>query len=372
MPSRGIKLSIFADQFNSLAGGGRFVRGLITSLVSTPDILERIESVCIILTQGEAPIDIQNLPPKVSVLRRRFPSRLRDTFLANAFGFVMPRVDVAYGPFYYAFPNSGKARVVTVHDLSCFNERYHPPREAIHASSSLSKMVHSCQAIVCDSDATLRDFRQQWPHLASKAVRIYPGVYGFDSPSRASGNERNNSILVVGTLEPRKNYAVILEAFTRLCSELGTNAPKLDIYGSPGWMTQGVEERIHQLQIEGRCNWVRDATDEQLVAAYSNAGVFSYLSQSEGFGYPPFEAAYARCPMVLSNASSVGEIWASHAYCVPPDNVDEIVKGWKWALALNGDARDAVLSAQERCAREYTWFRAISEYVCLFESLTLK
>jgi glycosyltransferase involved in cell wall biosynthesis len=134
-------------------------------------------------------------------------------------------------------------------------------------------------------------------------------------------------------------------------------------------MSEHVAQRLLALQAAGRCQWLRQATDEQLAAAYAKAGVFTYLSWSEGFGYPPFEAAYARCPMVLSSASSVGEIWSGHARCVAPQDVAGIVAGWKWALALKGAERETVVAAQAARAREFTWHRAVSEYMAFWEQL---
>jgi glycosyltransferase involved in cell wall biosynthesis len=109
-----------------------------------------------------------------------------------------------------------------------------------------------------------------------------------------------------------------------------------------------------------------------LAEAYAKAGVFTYLSLSEGFGYPPFEAAYARCPMVLSSASSVGEIWSGHARCVDPLDVEGIVAAWKWALSLGGAEREAVVAGQERRAREFTWTRAVNEYLAFWGGLVVK
>ena len=113
---------------------------------------------------------------------------------------------------------------------------------------------------------------------------------------------------------------------------------------------------------------VNTAIDEQLADAYSNEGVFSYISLHVRFGYPPFEAAFARCPMVLSSASSVGEIWSGYAKCVDPLNVEEIIAGWKWALALSPRELEAVVACQERRVREFTWRRAVQEYTSFWKS----
>jgi glycosyltransferase involved in cell wall biosynthesis len=367
-----MKISILADQLGSPVGGGRFIHGFLTALFSDQNILDRLDHVCIVATQNESVAGLGPLPSRVSVVRRRFPGRWRQTVLARLFGYTLPDVDVAYGPFYYAFPCRAQVRVITVHDLSCFDERFHPAESARKTSALLTKMAHQCEGVVCDSDATLADFQSRWPQLAHKAVRIYLGVSDIGALRANPQPVREHSILAVGTIEPRKNYPTLLDAYDHLVHEQGGAAPMLMVVGNMGWMSERVGQRLLALQAAGRCQWLRQATDEQLADAYATAGVFTYLSWSEGFGYPPFEAAYAGCPMVLSSASSVGEIWSGHARCVAPQDVEGIAAAWKWALALKEAEREAVVAAQAARAREFTWSRAVNEYMAFWDKLVNK
>ena len=345
------------------------MHGFLTALFSDASTLDRLASVDIVATQNEPVASLGALPPRVSVVRRRFPARLRLTRLGSLFGYTFPTVDVAYGPFYYAFACRAQARVVTMHDLSCFDERFHPRERARKTATLLTKMAHVCEGVACSSDATLREFQTRWPHLAHKAVRIYCGVSSIGAPVSSQPRSPTHSILAVGTIEPRKNYPTLLDAFERLIHEQGDAAPMLTVVGSTGWMSESVKQRLLALKGAGRCLWLSQASDAELADAYAKAGVFTYLSWSEGFGYPPFEAAYARCPMVLSSASSVGEIWSGHARCVAPQDAAEIAAGWKWALALKDAEREVVVATQERRAREFSWCRALNEYLAMWEKL---
>jgi len=362
-----LRLAILADQLGSPVGGGRFIRGFLTAMFFEPDILEQFDHVYLVATQNEPVSCLGPLPPRVSIVKRRFPSQLRQTPFAALFGYALPAVDVAFGPFYYAFPLRSGARVITVHDLSCFNHQYHPPRKARKQAAQLARMVHECDGVICSSDATLSEFQRLWPHLGHKAIRIYCGVSAVMTQPSNPQPILKRSILAVGTIEPRKNYPTILDAFERLVHEQGDEAPVLTVVGSMGWMSDSVEHRLLSLQAAGKCQWLRKASDEQLADAYDKASIFTYLSLSEGFGYPPFEAAYAHCPMVLSNASSIGEIWSHHAKCVDPKDVSEIVAGWKWAMALTSSQREAVVTCQKKRAMEFTWSRTIHEYMAFWE-----
>lgn len=336
-------------------------------MLSDPSILGQFDRVDIVASQNEPVESLGPLPPGVSIVKRRFPARLRLTPFAAVFGYGLPAVDVAFGPFYYAFPSRAEARVVTVHDLSFFNSQFHPLAKSQKTTAEVTRIVNECDGVVCISEATLREFRAQWPHLAHKAVMIYNGVSADDIPSASTSPVRDRSILAVGTIEPRKNYPTLLDAFERWVREEGDRAPMLTILGNRGWMSESVEQRLMSLQAAGTCRWLRNASDEDLADAYSRAGVFTYLSLYEGFGYPPFEAALARCPMVLSSKSSVGEIWSGHARCVDPMKTEDIIAAWKWALSLDDRERAVVVKKQETRAREFTWSRTVQEYASFWK-----
>ena len=77
--SNRLRLSVLADQLTSSVGGGRFLRGFLSALLSDPNMQELFDHVYILVTQGESIECLGDLPPRVSVIYRRFPNRLRHT-----------------------------------------------------------------------------------------------------------------------------------------------------------------------------------------------------------------------------------------------------------------------------------------------------
>lgn len=368
-----IRLNLLVDQFGATGGSGTFTTGFVRELLRDADSMQYIERLSLVASQGETLSALGALPPGVAAVAQRFPSRLRGTVLERFVGASAPRADVAHGMFYYVFPGQGRHAVVTAHDLSLLHEEFHPLAHRRRQLAALTATLRRCRAVVLDSDAMVAEFRQRWPGFAGTARRIYLGVTatGAAAPPEKRSEVKGGRplILVVGTLEPRKNYARVLDAFEHLLREAGERAPEMAIVGGAGWMSDAVIARMAALQASGRFRWVRDADDATLAGLYRRATVFSYLSLYEGFGYPPFEAALAGVPMVLSNASSVGEIWGGHARCVAPEDVGGIVTAWKWALALEGADRQLVVARQLRRAREFTWSRCAREYVGLYREL---
>jgi glycosyltransferase involved in cell wall biosynthesis len=106
-------------------------------------------------------------------------------------------------------------------------------------------------------------------------------------------------LLVVGTVEPRKNHAVLLDAFEAVRAE----HPELHlvVVGRPGWRNAETIERLERLGASGApVHWLRDASDPELDELYRRAFLVVASSFSEGFGLPVAEAL-ARGRAVLSS-----------------------------------------------------------------------
>jgi glycosyltransferase involved in cell wall biosynthesis len=170
-------------------------------------------------------------------------------------------------------------------------------------------------------------------------------------------------ILAVGTVEPRKNYDAVLDCFEELLRIRGDSQTKLVVVGAAGWECAHTIARLSALEETGRVVWRRSATDGELAAWYKRATVFTYLSLYEGFGYPPFEAALAEVPMVLSNRSSIGELWSGRALCVDPTDQAAVVRAWLEVLDGHNDFRQRLIRSQHEWASRFTWSKAVGEYV---------
>lgn len=95
--------------------------------------------------------------------------------------------------------------------------------------------------------------------------------------------------LMVGTVEPRKGYGEMLDAFEHLWVKGSTH--KLVIVGRPGWMTEGLQRRIlTSPHLNDRLFWFDSASDEVLHVLYENCKGIIAASFAEGYGLPLLEA----------------------------------------------------------------------------------
>lgn len=116
---------------------------------------------------------------------------------------------------------------------------------------------------------------------------------GLDAAGRAiiDAMERRPTILMVGTIEPRKGHDVLLAAFDQWRSECAEAVPDLVLVGRPGWRTEALQRRMHDHPALGQnFHWLNDASDELLAELYRRAQLVVVPSYGEGFGLPVAEA----------------------------------------------------------------------------------
>jgi glycosyltransferase involved in cell wall biosynthesis len=156
-------------------------------------------------------------------------------------------------------------------------------------------------------------------YLGSGLDCIVTAPHALDGVTAAFGREPDNTYIVVGTIEPRKNHSRILDAFDVLWSE-GTMV-NLFIFGRLGWRSEDLARRIRRhAQFGHRLVWFESATDAELEYAYRHAAALIFASQCEGFGLPLVEAMQYGLPVLASDIAIFREIGADYpSYFDPRD-----------------------------------------------------
>jgi glycosyltransferase involved in cell wall biosynthesis len=175
-------------------------------------------------------------------------------------------------------------------------------------------------------------------------------------------------LLSVGTIQPRKNYVRLIEAFSRIAnSELGIAGSQfaicnlqLVIAGGRGWMYADVFHVVERLGLQERVILPAFVADEDLPALYAGATLFVYPSLYEGFGLPVAEAMACGTPVVSSNASSLPEVGGEAALYFDPRDVDAMADAMRRALSdesLRADLRARGFAQ----AQKFSWEKAARE-----------
>jgi glycosyltransferase involved in cell wall biosynthesis len=157
--------------------------------------------------------------------------------------------------------------------------------------------------VVCISDQVAEDLLQSFSgrrqpevvrlRLAGDMSGSLPST-GVDAATRAllSNGVTQPTILMVGTIEPRKGYDEALAAFEHLWLKFPDTSPRLVIVGKPGWKTGALQEQMRTHPENGRrLFWLSSASDEALGLMYDRCTAVFLASHAEGFGLPGIEAA---------------------------------------------------------------------------------
>ncbi|MFT0173290.1 glycosyltransferase [Paraburkholderia mimosarum] len=151
------------------------------------------------------------------------------------------------------------------------------------------------------------------------------------------------SFLMVGTLEPRKGYSQVLDAFEHLWN-LGVDV-NLVVVGREGWkglpedMRRDIPKTVTRLanhpQKGKRLFWLSDISDEYLDEVYASCVCLISGSYGEGFGLPLIEAATHSMPLLLRDIPVFREVAGEHAVYFTSSNGEELAAAVQAWLALN-------------------------------------
>lgn len=230
----------------------------------------------------------------------------------------------------------------------------------------LEHVIRESHAIICISRATADDLVA---FVAESAVQYRPGLrihyvhLGSDLDGAAAGEaapgvvkvfdaRSRPTLLMVGTLEPRKGHAEVLDALEQVWG--AGHDVALCIIGKTGWKMESFVERLQRHPESGkRLFWLERATDVDLNYAYLHAAALVQASHAEGFGLPLLEAARCGTPVVCSDIPVFREVAGDVAYYFPVGSVDELAR-------LIGNALDQPDGFKRVAAREHRSWRDVA------------
>ncbi len=131
-------------------------------------------------------------------------------------------------------------------------------------------------------------------------------------------------ILFVGTLEPRKNQELMLDAF----DELYKNHKDLNLIfiGKIGWNVENLIEKINKHKLKNKNLFhLQNVDDPSLSKFYENAFIVSYLSRYEGYGLPIIESLHFGNITIVSNNSSMPEVGGTYAEYIENNSKVQLV-----------------------------------------------
>jgi glycosyltransferase involved in cell wall biosynthesis len=259
--------------------------------------------------------------------------------------------------------------------------------QAFHYNA-LRRNVESGAWFVCVSEATRKDLVSIFPQVEPRSTTIHNIVSHdyFDAPSSATRvreiirtrlNPRiarvidpslkgrlfddndpialDRYLLMVSTVEPRKNHLTLLAAWERLHAEQLPDL-KLLLVGSLGWHQRPIMSKFAPWLARGEAFLLEDVPTPELRLLYKHAAATVCPSFAEGFDLSGVEAMKSGGVVVASDIPVHREIYEGAAEYFNPYSVDELVSQLNNVLdSKRIGYRERLVSAGAKVATRYTF-----------------
>lgn len=346
-------------------GSGTYVSELASALAARQDVA--LDGLAARHRHG-----VPGLPADMRVRQVPLPRvALYETWSRRALRPVAPGRAVRGGVMHattWAVPPARGPLVVTVHDVAFLRDPDHfTPRGTAFFRRGLEIVRRDADVVVVPSAATADDLAQHG--VDPDRVRVIP--HGVSVPTvTTEEKDRARSrhglarpyVLWVGTVEPRKNVARLVEAYRDLLA--GGVDVDLVLAGPAGWgqASADVASRTAELP-EGRVHLLGRLPLADLHAVYAGAAVLCFPSLWEGFGLPALEALAHGVPVVTSRGTSMAEVVTPDvSVLVEPTSVPEMAAGLAHAL----EHRDELAAGAREVAAGYTWELSAARHVAAY------
>ncbi|HEY1376187.1 MAG TPA: glycosyltransferase family 1 protein [Gemmataceae bacterium] len=267
----------------------------------------------------------------------------------------------------------GVPSVVTVHDLSVILQpQWHPSDRVRHHESRFRRGLSAARHVLTDTQAVRRQIIEHLGVAPDRVTAVHLGVgpeFFAADPSDSDRARRAlglpaDYLLVVGTIEPRKNVPTLLRAYLNLPTGLRRRCP-LVLAGGWGW---NVDEAADLIRVDDSVLHLGYTPDDHLPGLYAGARALAFPSFYEGFGLPPLEMLAAGGAVISSTTAALHEVLGPRAHFIDP--LDEA--GWRHALAraiTDDDWLRSLRDGGRAWAARFTWNRCAAETSAVYRSI---
>jgi glycosyltransferase involved in cell wall biosynthesis len=308
--------------------------------------------------------------PNVRVVRRVAPARpLWGLWRRSRFPPLewLVGCDVFHGTNYVCPPSLKVPTVVTVHDLGFVHHPEWVPAAVRRMARLLPTVLRRASAVVTGSNFTRDELAWWLPEVAGRTCVIPYGSRRLEAtPSDPGIPPGRPYALMLGTLEPRKNVALALDAVSILRRQgrqlrlvlAGGASPLFDLAAALRDRDLGPSEVVQTGYLD----------DRRVAGLMAGARLLVFPSLYEGFGMPVVEAMASGVPVVAARAGATPEVAGEAACLVDPADAEAFAEAM-WRVATDDSLRARMVAAGRRRAGELSWDEAAANSLRLYHRL---
>jgi len=286
--------------------------------------------------------------------------------------------DVTHSLHPLLLPSRSAAHVVTIHDLNFLEHPERTRAEIRRDYPSLARRhAQRADAVIVPSRFTAREVERRLDVPVERIAVCSPGAP--DWTPREAPPAGGGYALFLGTLEPRKNVGLLLDAYERLLHLRGADnvgadgrrgVPPLVLAGKATGESAPWLARIAKPPLHGRVRHIGYVDPANRRELYEGARLLVQPSYEEGFGIPVLEAMTLGVPVIASNRGALPEVLADAGVLVEPDQPEQLAgamrrliddAAYAGALAAKGPIRARQFSWSATARRVYDTYAAAIE-----------
>lgn len=282
--------------------------------------------------------------------------------------------DIYHEPNFLPFAFQGKT-VVTVHDLSWVHyPQMHPLERVKMMNKYFEAGLKSSALIITDSNFVKEELQNIFGIAPSKIHPVHLGVSNsFQKVSLQQSVQLLQSyhlsyqhyFLLLGTIEPRKNIRVAIEAFKQLPKNIRKKFP-LVIVGTYGWNSQDVMQEINNLKLTGEVKYLGYIPEAEIKLLVGSATCLLYPSVYEGFGLPVLEAMASEVPVIVSNSSSISEVVRDSGIMLDPMDTCSFSLHM-YNLAIDWELREHFAMLGKKRSLDFSWKKCAEKTINVYQ-----
>jgi glycosyltransferase involved in cell wall biosynthesis len=263
-----------------------------------------------------------------------------------------------------------------MHDMTAYLlPHMHPRGKGTYMRFFIRQAVRRADFLIFVSASALDDCRR-WFHLPLRnAAVVHHGKSSAFRPEAAaevtvSVRQRygipDRYLLYLGTLEPRKNIPLLLQAFAAFAQ----NHPeaRLVIAGKKGWHFDEIFSMVATLRLDDRVQFTGYIDEADKPTLMRGALLFVYPSIHEGFGVPVLEAMASGVPTIAGNRTSIPEIAGDGALLIDPSSQRELTDALE-QLYTDASARSQLAARGLAQAAKFSWEKTAEETAAVYRHL---